>query len=262
MSRAGMANLITRVRSLVNDNWRLKQDADTGDGTTKVFWLTEKPEASGGTVSLGGTVQASGYTWDTTYGRLSFTSAPGTSIALAVEYLAADFTDDDIEDALDANVTKVIDLPLTWQTEYIGGTTVYKELQTGLRDFETAESGIDYWCVRRDTTGVDAGTANYTPDYNTGVIRFTADQGGTIDYTLTARSYDVYSAAADMWMRRQAIYSAAYQFSSDGQSMSRNQLYEQAVKMEKQTRSRAGQNKQRGGLQVGSFYLTDFTGGN
>src|SRR5512146_845837 len=108
MARDGMANLILRLRTLANDDWQLRQDTATGDGTTTTFWLNHKPLASGGTVSLGGTVQGTAnYTLDTTYGRLSFNSAPANGVAIATEYLSSQFTDNDLQTILDANSTLI-----------------------------------------------------------------------------------------------------------------------------------------------------------
>src|SRR3989304_4818018 len=82
-TRSGMSSLITQLRVLANDAWKLRQDTATGDGATKLYWLNHKPDKTGGTVALGGTVQGtSNYTWDLTHGRLEMTSEPGNAIFL------------------------------------------------------------------------------------------------------------------------------------------------------------------------------------
>jgi hypothetical protein len=198
MARTGMANLITRLRSMTN----------------------------AGTVDF--TLDATSY-----------------------------FSDAHLQDILDANVTWVHDVPLTWQIDTIGGGSIeYKTCWAGnYRDYEEWGSGTAYWAVR-DGPGAFIGTANYTPDYVTGRITFSADQGGTA-YYLTARSYDLYNAAADVWQRRQSFYSYWYDFQSDDQKFSRKQAFDNAVAMERQMRQRAGQNANRGDFRVSSFFRTD-----
>ena len=167
------------------------------------------------------------------------------------------FADSHLQDILDANVTWVHDEPLTWQIDTIGGGSIeYKTCWAGdFRDYEEATSGTAYWAVR-DGPGAFIGTANYTPDYLTGRIVFSADQGGTA-YYLTARSYDLYSAAADVWLQRQSFYSNWYDFQSDDQKFSRKQAFDNAVAMEKEMRQRSGQNANRGMFRTSTFFRTD-----
>lgn len=167
------------------------------------------------------------------------------------------FSDDHLQDVLDGNVTLVEDYPLEWIPDTIGGGSIeWHRAKVGdYRDFEEAASGTTQWIIR-DATGTQQGTANYTPNYIDGQIRFTADQGGTI-YYLTARSYDLYSAAADVWLRRQAYYSDWVHIASDGQQFSWQHAFEHAVTMEKTMRARAGQNKTRGATRHSSFVRSD-----
>jgi len=167
------------------------------------------------------------------------------------------FDDDHLQDFLDANVTLIEDYPLEWLIDTIGGGSIewHRAKSGNYRDFEEAASGTVQWVVR-DSLGAVQGTANYTPNYVTGEIRFAADQGGTI-YYLTGRSYDLYSAAADVWLQRQAYYSDWVDVSSDSQRFAWQQAFEHAVEMEKQMRARAGQNKSRGALRSGLFVRND-----
>jgi hypothetical protein len=257
MSRAGMANLITRLRELTNTKWDRLTDADTGDGTTKVYWLTHKPNESGGTVSLGGTIQGTAaYTWDTEYGRVEFDTAPTVSVAVLVEYRFSDMTDDHAEDVLESNCTLIENSPLAWMPTIIAdGTTEYYKAETPYRDLEGTASGTAYWTVR-DSNGNIISTSGYSVDERQGLVTFSVDQAGSI-YYLTARSYDVWAAAADMWTEKAARYSEQFSFSSDSQSFSRKELIANALEMSKKCRSKAGQNKQRGELQSSSFVRTD-----
>jgi len=90
-ARSGMSDLITRMRPLINDEWQLHQDTQTGDGSNKLFWTNFKPNKSGGTVAVGGTVQGTAaYTWDTTFGRVEITTAPANLATITVEYQASE----------------------------------------------------------------------------------------------------------------------------------------------------------------------------
>lgn len=146
-----------------------------------------------------------------------------------------------IQNILDSNRSLIIDSPLTWRPQSIGGSTVtYQIAQAGYRDFEEAASGTARWIVR-DATGAEIGTANYTADYRSGQLNFTADQGGTA-YYLTAYTYDVYAAAADLWGERLAHFADWYRFAADNQEFDRGQAFEHACKMEELLRGKAGQN--------------------
>ena len=171
------------------------------------------------------------------------------------------FDDDQLQDLLDANVTLVEDYPLEWLPDTIGGGSIeWHRCKSGnYRDFEEVGSGTIQWAIR-DATGAIQGTANYTPNYVTGELRFTADQGGTI-YYLSARSYDLYAAAADVWLRRQAYYSDYVHIGSDDQNFHWEQAFDHAVEMERSMRARAGQNRYRGALRTGAFVRNDLNGG-
>lgn len=255
MTRTGMANLLTRLRGLTNDKLTLHQDTTSATGGT-VYWTNYKP-ISAGTVSIGGTIQAgAAYSLDQTNGRLAFVAAPTFGDSITIEYSASQFTDTELQDLLDANVTYLEEQPLQWLTDTVsGGSIEYHRASVGYRDLEEWDSGTVYWRV---TTGPGSivGTSTYTPDYITGQVRFAANQGGSA-YYLTARSYDLYNAAADVWQRKQAAFSEWYQFQGDGQSFARQQAFDHAVAMERQMRSRAGQNKRRGSVSTGVWQRTD-----
>ena len=55
------------------------------------------------------------------------------------------------------------------------------------------------------------------------------------DWTAT---YDINAAAADIWEEKSAGYSVKFDFSEDGQSFSRSQMFEQCMKMARFYRSR------------------------
>lgn len=257
-ARSGMANLISRLRVLADDKWATKQETTEGDGSTKVFWLSHQPNESGGTVSLGGTVQTltTDYTWDTTAGRIEFTSAPADAANIAVEYRTAQFTDDYLEDKLDKHVTFIRDELLLWDPETIGGGTIaYHDAHSRRCDFEEADSGTVYWAVR-DSIGTLEGTANYTRDYLRGYFRWTNDKSGTSFY-LTARSYDINAAAADLWMEKAASASTRTSFTSEFNKFERQQYFDHCIQMAHLYEQNKGQNRRRGIVSATTFVRTD-----
>jgi len=168
------------------------------------------------------------------------------------------WADDDIEDVLDSNSRLLIDTPLIWREQNISGTSNYIIAQSMYRDFEGAESGTARWQVR-DSAGSSVGTANYTTDYRRGQITFNTDQGGT-SYYLTAYTYDINAAAADIWRQRLANFSLWYDFSADNQNFSRSQAFEHAKEMVAFYEQQSGKNEQAaasGDLRHSIFVRTD-----
>ena len=172
------------------------------------------------------------------------------------------WTDQHIQDVLDANSRFLVDAALEWEMQTIGGgTAAYYTCLSGWRDFEEAASGTARWIVR-DATGTQQGTANYTADYRSGRLTFTSDQGGTA-YYLTAYTYDVHAAAADVWLQRMSHFSQWYDFTADGQNLSRSQAWEHARLMEERMRAKAGANvssRAGGDLRVAQFVRRDING--
>jgi len=113
--------------------------------------------------------------------------------------------------------------------------------------------GTALWGLRTSTGTLLSG---FTLDAVQGIMTFTSDQAGSA-YYLTARSYDIYSAAADMWLQKQARLSNWYQFEGDGQKFMRQQAFEQAGKMEKMMRGRSGANRGQGSVRSGTFRRVD-----
>ena len=103
------------------------------------------------------------------------------------------------------------------------GSTVYKTYTSKFDNLEETTGGTAVFRVY-DSGGTAIGTANYTPDYERGVIQFSADQAGSA-YYLDARAYDLNAAAADGWLERMANVSGYYDFSSDGQSFKRSDYF-------------------------------------
>lgn len=188
----------------------------------------------------------------------------GLTGADTAEYTAGGlsyWSDDDLQDNLDRHATFFVDAPLTWQQQTVaGGTLVHYVAQAPYRDLEEAPGTANTSrLVVRDGAGAAVGTADYTVDYRAGRVTFTSDRAGTA-YYLTGYTYDVFVAAADVWLERLAHFQDWYDFGADNQRFSRSQAWEHAEKAEKLMRSRAGQNvitAAAGDLRVSQFVRTD-----
>jgi hypothetical protein len=158
----------------------------------------------------------------------------GLTQAGTADYTIAGVTyhsDDHLQEALDANRLDIYREYLSYVREYVGGGTVeYKVYAGKWGNFEKTDGGSAIFFVA-DSLGDAIGTADYSVDYQRGVITFDADQGGSARY-LTGRSYDLYGAAADVWRMKAAHYSiTAFDFSTDNHSVKRSQLKTQAQEM-------------------------------
>lgn len=149
--------------------------------------------------------------------------------------------DNQIEQVLDRHRQDLIRHKLLREPNYIGGgSVIYTRLRSAYGFLETAASGTAVFIIE-DSIGDDRGTATFTADYQLGIFDFASDTGGTALY-LTARSYDVYGASAELleqWASREA---RCFDFSADGQSFSLQQkvqgLREQASLLRKRARIR------------------------
>lgn len=155
------------------------------------------------------------------------------------------FSDNHIQDILDGGAMLLIDSPLEWRPQVVGGGTVhYLIAQAGYRDFEEAESGTARWAIRTGA-GSAVGTASYSTDYRAGRVTFGANQSGSA-YALTAFTYDVYRAAAEVWRHRLANFSDwydfTYKFGDSSEQFSRSQAFEHAKEMINEMEQKAGSN--------------------
>jgi hypothetical protein len=113
-----------------------------------------------------------------------------------------------------------------WPTLNTSNVFVYQEYRAPIGNLE---SGTAVFSVQQ----LNGGTAPaYTVDYNTGVITFTADTAGTA-YMLSARAYDVYAAAADVWRAKMANAAKYFDFSTDNHSFKKSQFKSNCLEMAK-----------------------------
>lgn len=151
------------------------------------------------------------------------------------------WTNDQIQSRLDSNATFLVDSPLFWRPQTLTGSDVNYLIADSLyRDFEELGSGESRWVIR-DSTGAVIATSGYSVDYRQGRVTFTTDQEGT-NYYLTAYSYDVYAAAANVWAEKLANFSSWYDFSADGGNYKRDQVFKHAQDMLKLMHQETGQN--------------------
>ena len=144
------------------------------------------------------------------------------------------WTDDQLQAVLDKYRVDFFASELVEQEQYVGptgdpttaGSVIYKRFTTAYKNLETIASGTPYFAV----TYANGGTVveAFTADYTNGILDFTNNQRGTPLY-LTGRSFDVNQAAADIWTRKANYYSQAYDIKTDNHSLTRSQLYKQAM---------------------------------
>lgn len=110
-----------------------------------------------------------------------------------------------------------------------GGSALYVQYYAPSGNLEENTSGTVYFNII-DGVGSAIGTATYSVDYVTGLIRFNSNTEGT-PYYWSGRSYNLYAAAADVWRQKAGAVSDAFDFKTDRQSFSRAQRFDHAMKM-------------------------------
>lgn len=132
------------------------------------------------------------------------------------------FSDNHVQDYLDRHRLDIDKELLVSVEKWVGGGTVqYLEFRSRYRFLEATDGGSAVFWIE-DSTGTDQGTANWSADYQRGIVTFTADQAGSARY-LSGRAYDVYGAAAELlrsWANREKL---SFDFETDGQRFKRSQ---------------------------------------
>lgn len=150
------------------------------------------------------------------------------------------WTDQHVQDILDRHSTFITDYLLAWTSQYIDGTTSYLTALSGYKNLEANTSGTARFAIR-NSLGTLEGTANYTPDYDTGRITWTSNTGGTLFY-LTGYSFDVYGAAVELLEDKLAYVDLWYDFRADNQTFSRSQVVKSIEALIKRYQRLSGQN--------------------
>lgn len=135
------------------------------------------------------------------------------------------WSDDHIQRALDKTRRDIYQVELE-QWPALGTANVY-EYYEYRAPHGNLESGTAVFKIQQ----LNGGTApTNTPDYNTGIITFTADTGGTA-YMLTARTYDLHAAAADVWRGKAANSANYFDFKTDNHDIKRSQFHAHCLEM-------------------------------
>lgn len=144
-----------------------------------------------------------------------------------------------LQSILDRHYMLILGEPLTTQAQVGAGNTLsWHDYQSGYRYFESmGGTPPAFWLS--DGTGGTVGTSAYTPDYFNGRFYFGTDTGGS-SYFLNGRAFDLNAAAAEVWTQKASHYAEAYDFSTDGHSLSRSQLIKNCRDMANYYRGQAG----------------------
>jgi len=125
------------------------------------------------------------------------------------------WTDELLQAELDATRRTFYGAPLIALPQFVDGSYRYYEYA-----FPTAlgtwleEAAADSGFAVRDASGV-ALSAGFSVNYRARRVVFAGDQGGAA-YTLDARSYDLYAAAARIWEQKAAFAAARVDWSATG----------------------------------------------
>jgi len=140
------------------------------------------------------------------------------------------WTDEQLQHVLDRYRADYHRYPLTAVEEINeSNEVIYRNYYAPKGFYEEAGGGSAVWTVE-DSTGKDVGTASYTANYEAGHIYFTSDTGGSA-YYLTARTYDMHRAAADVWRQKAAHFAGRFDWRAGEHQVSASQLYKQALAM-------------------------------
>lgn len=144
------------------------------------------------------------------------------------------WSDDQLEDTLDRYRVDVWAEALAPMPVYSGGSVIYRDYMLAARDVEGTAS-TDGWRLY-DSNGDAA--SGYTLYGDRGLVRFTADQGGTT-YWADYRTYDPYLAAADLWGEKAGSVASKYDFGTGMDKFSRSQWFRHCREMAAEMRSKA-----------------------
>lgn len=146
------------------------------------------------------------------------------------------WSDEQLQTILDRVRVEVWDEPVSpVGVTNSGGTVEYKEYRLPWTWLEQTTGGTAIFYLR-EGDGTRIGTADYMVDYAYGRVTFGADQRGSVHY-VTARSYDVYEAAARVWEMKAAHVADRFDFTADGASFKASQLMSHYRAMALQMRS-------------------------
>ena len=142
------------------------------------------------------------------------------------------WSDDQLQAVLDRFQFSIREEDLTSYERTAGdGTSEWFEYQSGWRWLEDSDGGTARLYIQDGAGSIISGTT-YAVDEARGLVTFTADQGGSTR-ALTGFAYDIYGAAADVWLQKGAQYATAIDFSTDNHSVKRGHISAQCNAMAK-----------------------------
>lgn len=143
------------------------------------------------------------------------------------------FSNEQLQAVLDRYKTDLNDIQIIPRPTMTAGAIVqYKEYQSPAHWLETTDTGGSARFIVSDGLGSVLDTSLWSADYENGLVTFTNDQAGSARY-LTAHSYDVYAAAADVWQQKAAAYATMIDFTTDNHSIKRSHIVAQCESMAK-----------------------------
>jgi hypothetical protein len=163
------------------------------------------------------------------------------------------WSDDHVQEVLDMYRTDYYYEPLRPVADIgTGGSVEYFNYYAPSGSLEKNTSGTVYFSIET-AAGSAIGTALYSVDYITGLIRFTSNQSGT-PYYLRARAYNLNASAAEIWRNKAAHYADEYNFQSDNQRFDRAVRIKNALQMADYWDAKGGISN---GLRVSKMTRTD-----
>ena len=124
--------------------------------------------------------------------------------------------DEEIQRVLDRHRADIVHYEMDPIQSYSAGSVVYLSYDLG---YGSIESGTAVFKIE----DVDGTISGWTMDYTRGLATFATDTKGST-YYWTGSTYDLYGAAADIWMIKAANVAKMFDFSTDGHSIKRSDL--------------------------------------
>lgn len=153
------------------------------------------------------------------------------------------FTDQQLQDELDAVVQVYREWRLDPLPQHNGSAYIYKEFSVPAvipLALEEDGAGTGGWAVRDGNGNAKTITTDYTVNYRNGVITFVADQVANPNFTLDCRAYDLNQAAAAIWRQKGAFEYRAMDWSSNSVSFKSSQRYEHCLERAQFFEAKAG----------------------
>lgn len=172
---------------------------------------------------------------------------------LVADESEAVWTDGEAQELLDSYRIDLWQRSTTARPQEIDSDVKWLVYDVGKGDLESIASGTTIFRLF-NSAGSAAGTANYSVNYQTGLIAFTSDQNGTA-WWVDARHYDLHGAAAAGWREAAGAKASYYNFSADGARYERSQWFDHCMQMASYHDSLSSTGA--GAMQTGTLVRTD-----